>query len=132
MSVEGKVVLITGAARGMGREHVRGFLRAGAKVIAADVSWAPRGVSGDDEDFEAELAGNDSVLVETMDVTLESHVQRVFELAMRWFGRVDAIVNNAGLRQRDLYPPSGASWTVETDVSEWQRMLIRMSSGRCA
>jgi NAD(P)-dependent dehydrogenase (short-subunit alcohol dehydrogenase family) len=123
MSVEGKVVLITGAARGMGREHVRGFLRAGAKVIAADVTWAPSGVSNDDLDFQAELSGNESVLIETMDVTMESHVQRVFESAMRRFGTVDAIVNNAGLRQRDLYPPSGASWTVETDVSEWQRMF---------
>jgi NAD(P)-dependent dehydrogenase (short-subunit alcohol dehydrogenase family) len=123
MSVEGRVVLITGAARGMGREHVRGFLKAGAKVVAADLSWVPSGVSGDDYDFAAELADNPNALVETMDLTLESHVQRVYESAMRRFGTIDAIVNNGGLRQRDLYPPSGASWTLETDVSEWQRMF---------
>jgi NAD(P)-dependent dehydrogenase (short-subunit alcohol dehydrogenase family) len=39
MSVEGLVVVITGAARGMGREYVRGFLREGAMVVALDVSW---------------------------------------------------------------------------------------------
>ena len=39
MAVEGEVVLVTGAARGMGREYVRGFLAAGAKVIAADLAW---------------------------------------------------------------------------------------------
>ena len=47
------MVLVTGAARGMGREYVRGFLAAGASVIAADVAWAPSGVSNDDADFLA-------------------------------------------------------------------------------
>ena len=123
MSVEGKVVLITGAARGMGREHVRGFLKAGAKVVAADISWAPSGVSGDDYEFNQELAGNDDVLVVSMDVTLDSHVNAAYDTAMARFGTIDAILNNGGLRQRDLYPPSGASWTVETEVSEWQKMF---------
>jgi NAD(P)-dependent dehydrogenase (short-subunit alcohol dehydrogenase family) len=123
MSVEGKVVLITGAARGMGREHVRGFLKAGAKVVAADLSWAATGVSSDDFDFQAELADNPDALVQTMDLSFDSHVRAAFEAAMARFGTIDAIVNNAGLRQRNLYPPSGASWTIETDVSEWQRMF---------
>ena len=55
MSVEGKVVLVTGAARGMGREYVRGFLKEGAKVIATEFSWKPSGVSSDDYEFMAEL-----------------------------------------------------------------------------
>jgi NAD(P)-dependent dehydrogenase (short-subunit alcohol dehydrogenase family) len=122
MSVEGKVVLITGAARGMGREHVRGFLKAGAKVIAADLSWAPSGVSSDESSFRDEIEANPNVLVQTMDLSLDSHVQMAFEAAMTRFGTIDAILNNAGLRQRNLYPPSGATWTWETDVSEWQRM----------
>jgi NAD(P)-dependent dehydrogenase (short-subunit alcohol dehydrogenase family) len=122
MSVEGKVVLITGAARGMGREHVRGFLKAGAKVIAADLSWVPSGVSSDDSSFRDEIEANPAVLVQTMDLSLDSHVQMAFEAAMTRFGKVDAVLNNAGLRQRNLYPPSGATWTWETDVSEWQRM----------
>jgi 1,1a-dihydroxy-1-hydro-9-fluorenone dehydrogenase len=123
MSVEGKVVLITGAARGMGREHVRGFLAAGAKVVAAALSWSPSGASGDDYEFAQELAGHPNVLVETMDMALDSHVKRTFESAIGRFGTIDAVLNNGGVRQRDLYPPSGASWTIETDVSEWQRMF---------
>ena len=122
MTVEGKVVLITGAARGMGREHVRGFLEAGARVIAADLSWAPSGVSSDDSSFRDEIEANPDVLVQTMDLSLDSHVKAAFEAAMQRFGTIDAVLNNAGLRQRNLYPPSGASWTWETDVSEWQRM----------
>ena len=123
MSLDGKVVLITGAARGMGREHVRGFLRNGARVIAADLSWAPSGVSGDDVEFQKELADNPNALIETMDLTIDSHVKRAFDAAMRRFGTIDVILNNGGLRQRDLYPPSGAITVMETETGDWQRML---------
>lgn len=123
MSVDGLVVLVTGAARGMGREHVRGFLKQGAKVIATDVSWAPTGVSNDDVDFAAELEGNPDVLVEVMDVTMDSHVKRVYATAMARFGRVDVVINNAGLRQRDLYPPQGTIDLLDTEIGDWQRMF---------
>jgi NAD(P)-dependent dehydrogenase (short-subunit alcohol dehydrogenase family) len=106
----------------MGREHVRGFLQVGAKVVAADLAWAPSGVSSDDSDFRAEIEDNPNVLVQTMDLSLDSHVTAAYNAAIERFGTIDVILNNAGLRQRNLYPPSGASWTWETDVSEWQRM----------
>jgi NAD(P)-dependent dehydrogenase (short-subunit alcohol dehydrogenase family) len=123
MSLEGKVILVTGAARGMGREYVRGFLGAGARVIAADISWAPSGVSNDDLDFQTEVAANPNALTELMDITMDGHVKRVFEVAMQRFGTVDVIINNAGLRQRDLYPPEGSRTVLETEVSDWQRMF---------
>ena len=62
MSVEGKVVLITGGARGMGREMVRAFLKEGAKVVATDLSWVPTGVSNDDFDFFEEIRENPNAL----------------------------------------------------------------------
>jgi NAD(P)-dependent dehydrogenase (short-subunit alcohol dehydrogenase family) len=123
MSVEGKVVLVTGAARGMGREYVRGFLKEGARVIAADVSWAPTGVSSDDVDFLEELKDNPNVLAEVMDITIDSHVKRVYQAAMDRFGTIDVMVNNAGMRQRDLYPPHGSVTVLETEVGDWQRMF---------
>jgi NAD(P)-dependent dehydrogenase (short-subunit alcohol dehydrogenase family) len=123
MSVNGLVVVITGAARGMGREYVRGFLREGAKVVALDVSWAPSGVSNDDEDFSAELASNPDALVVTTDLTIDTHVKRALEATMQRFGTVDVLINNAGLRQRNLYPPSGAITVMETEVGDWQRMI---------
>jgi len=123
MAVKDLVVLVTGAARGMGREYVRGFLHAGAKVIATDLSWAPTGVSNDDTASLDELQGNEHVLTEVMDITIDSHVRRVYQAAMDRFGTVDVIVNNAGLRQRDLYPPHGSVTTLETAVGDWQKMF---------
>src|SRR5204863_6724368 len=125
MSLDGKVVLVTGAARGMGREYVRGFLEKGARVVAADVSWAPTGVSSDDEDFGVELRDNEDALVVQMDITSQAHVDRAYKEAMQRFGTIDVIVNNAGLRQRDLYlyPPHGFTTILETNVSDWQRMF---------
>jgi NAD(P)-dependent dehydrogenase (short-subunit alcohol dehydrogenase family) len=123
MSVEGKVVLVTGAARGMGRAYVRGFLERGARVIATDRAWAPSGVSSDDVDFQSELADRGDVLAEVMDISIDSHVKRVSARAMERFGTVDVVVNNAGLRQRDLYPPHGSVTTLETELGDWQAMF---------
>jgi NAD(P)-dependent dehydrogenase (short-subunit alcohol dehydrogenase family) len=124
MAVAGKVVLITGAARGMGREMTRAFLKEGAKVVATDVSWVPTGVSNDDYDFKAELDGNPNALVAVMDITLQSHVDAVYNMAMKRFGTIDVIVANGGTRQRDLYLDTHGSVSVlETDVSEWERMF---------
>jgi NAD(P)-dependent dehydrogenase (short-subunit alcohol dehydrogenase family) len=121
MALKGKVVLITGGARGMGREYVRGFLREGAKVVATDMSWEPTGVSNDDFRFLDEVQGNPNVLTDIMDITIDSHVKRVCRATMEKFGTVDVIINNAGTRMRDLYPPHGSVTTLETEVGDWQR-----------
>jgi 1,1a-dihydroxy-1-hydro-9-fluorenone dehydrogenase len=123
MALTGKVVLVTGAARGMGREYVRGFRKAGARIIATDLSWAPSGASSDDAAFLDEIKGDPDVLAESMDITIDAHVKRVFDASIKKFGTVDAIVNNAGMRQRDLYPPHGSVTTLETEVGDWQRMF---------
>lgn len=124
MTVKDKVVLITGAARGMGREYVRGFLKQGAKVIATDLSWVPSGLTGDDVDFLAEIKNHPDVMAESMDITIDWHVKRVFKAAIARFGTIDVIINNAGLRARDLYPDRGGQITImETEVGEWQKMF---------
>jgi NAD(P)-dependent dehydrogenase (short-subunit alcohol dehydrogenase family) len=107
----------------MGRAYVRGFLDAGARVIATDRRWGPSGVSSDDVAFDEELTGNPNVLVDVMDIVIDAHIQRVYAAAMDRFGAIDVIVNNAGLRQRDLYPPHGSVSTLETTVGDWQHMF---------
>lgn len=123
MALADLVVLVTGAARGMGREYARGFLNEGAKVIATDLSWEPTGVSSDDYRFGDEIRDSGNVLVDLMDITIDSHVRRVYQAAMDRFGTVDVVINNAGTRQRNLYPPHGSVTTLETEVGDWQRMF---------
>src|SRR5262249_41924263 len=115
MSLADKVVLVTGAARGMGREYVRGFRKAGARVIATDLAWEPTGASSDHERFLEEVGNSPDVLAEYMDITIDSHVKRVFTKSVERFGTIDVIVNNAGMRQRDLYPPHGSVTTLATE-----------------
>jgi NAD(P)-dependent dehydrogenase (short-subunit alcohol dehydrogenase family) len=108
MSLADKVVLVTGAARGMGHEYVRGFRKAGARVIATDLAWEPTGASSDHERFLEEVGNSPDVLAEYMDIRMDSHVKRVFTKSVERFGTIDVIVNNAGMRERDLYPPHGS------------------------
>src|SRR3974390_2183573 len=87
MDVTGKVVLITGAARGLGFEYARSLGEAGALVVAGDVA---------DCGAAAEAAGNGAIAVK-LDVTDVSSADSMVELAMEKFGRVDALINNAAL-----------------------------------
>jgi 3alpha(or 20beta)-hydroxysteroid dehydrogenase len=84
-----EVVVVTGAARGMGAEHVRGLVGAGAKVIATDVL---------DEEGDALVRSlGDRVVYLHHDVTREEDWVRVLAQAEARFGPVRHLVNNAGI-----------------------------------
>lgn len=87
MSLDGKVVLITGAARGLGLEYARSLGAAGARIVAGDVA---------DCAAAAEAAGNGALAVQ-LDVTDIASADAMAELAMEAFGRIDALINNAAL-----------------------------------
>jgi NAD(P)-dependent dehydrogenase (short-subunit alcohol dehydrogenase family) len=87
MNLTGKVVLITGAARGLGFEYARSLGQAGAFVVAGDVS---------DCADAAAAAGNGAFGVH-LDVTDVASCDRMAERAIERFGRIDALVNNAAL-----------------------------------
>jgi NAD(P)-dependent dehydrogenase (short-subunit alcohol dehydrogenase family) len=116
IDVRGRVVVITGAARGLGRAHTEGFLREGAAVVASDRSWSGA------EEFRDQLNANSSALVTEMDVRDQSQVDGAFEQVIKRFGTVDVLINNAGMRQRDLYPPTGRSTVLAGSVTDWERM----------
>jgi len=88
--LDGKVALITGGARGMGKSHVRHFVEQGARVVFGDVL---------DERGEAVAAalGPDSCRYVHHDVTSEADWARAVALATETFGKLDVCVNNAGV-----------------------------------
>jgi len=88
----GKVVLVTGASRGIGRAIALVFARAGAKVALASRS----------ADKLEEVAGEvcavgGEALVVSVDVAVEAEVNQAIETVVAGWGRVDVLVNNAGL-----------------------------------
>jgi NAD(P)-dependent dehydrogenase (short-subunit alcohol dehydrogenase family) len=87
MNVASKVVLITGAARGLGLEYARSLGEAGARIVAGDIADCAAAVTA---------AGNDAIGV-TLDVTDIASADSMVELAMERFGRIDALINNAAL-----------------------------------
>jgi NAD(P)-dependent dehydrogenase (short-subunit alcohol dehydrogenase family) len=121
--LEGKVVAITGAARGMGRAFTQAFLAEGAKVVAMDLSWEPTGFSSDNDDsFRRELQSRpNDVIVATADVTNDQQLDAAYEATMAKWGTCDVLINDAALRQRILFPPTGRITTLETKDSDWEK-----------
>jgi NAD(P)-dependent dehydrogenase (short-subunit alcohol dehydrogenase family) len=100
-----KSVIITGAGTGIGRAIARVFHREGARILAADFSGAQN-------TLPEELG--EGVIPFHADVTVERDVEAMFEMALEAFGRVDALVNNAGTvfsRQPELSTEYFADFT---------------------
>ncbi len=116
MELENRVAVVTGAARGMGRAITEGLLEHGVRVVALERVW------DGEEAFADSLRSNERALVDTVDVTDESSLARAFEATMARFGTVDVIVNNAGMRMRDVVP-STIIPTLDLPIEQWQRML---------
>lgn len=88
--MDGKVVLITGAARGIGYEIAKGFSEAGAKVVLSDMN--KEGVKQ-----AASTLGEQAEGV-VCDVTNEDDVIRAINFTVKRFGNIDILVNNAGMQ----------------------------------
>lgn len=90
MRFTGQVVIVTGAARGIGRATALRFLEEGAQVVAADVD-APA-LAG-----LADPACADRLRLISCDVAVQAEVEALVQTAVEAFGRVDVMVNNAGI-----------------------------------
>ncbi|OBI78634.1 SDR family oxidoreductase [Mycobacterium asiaticum] len=90
-SVQGKVVLITGAGRGIGAEVARRLHNRGAKLVLTDVG------DGELKTIAAELGGDHRVLTAIADVCDLSAMQAAADLAVEKFGGIDIVVANAGI-----------------------------------
>lgn len=104
-----KVAIVTGAARGIGLAVARRFLDTGYRVALLDID-APAVTS-----TAAGLGGKDRVLAIECDVASPQQVGAAIERVCAHFGRIDALVNNAGVA---LFKPM-----LETTYAEWSRVL---------
>jgi 3alpha(or 20beta)-hydroxysteroid dehydrogenase len=86
--LEGKVALISGAARGMGEQHAKVFVREGARVVLGDILPEVKDVAD---------ALGDSALGVTLDVTDEQSWRDAVAAGEEKFGKIDILVNNAGI-----------------------------------
>lgn len=86
----GKVVIVTGAARGLGRDYAKYFAQDGANVVVADVKDTASAAT------EASSFGPKSIGID-VDVTKRASVDAMAKKVFEEFGRIDVLINNAGL-----------------------------------
>src|SRR6266581_4802518 len=113
--LEGKVAVITGAGRGIGRGEALLFAREGARVVVNDLGGEWDGTGADQRPAsqvveEIRSSGGEAV-PHFEDVSEESGAQSLARLAVDTWGRLDAVVNNAGiLRDRMVFNMSVDEW----------------------
>ena len=119
--LDGRVTIITGGGRGLGRAHALAFAADGAKVVVNDLGSDSQGSGGDPQTAEAVVEeirsnGGDAV-VNHDDVSSWEGGQRLVQTAIDTYGGLDVLINNAGvLRDRALVHMSEEEWDTVTTV----------------
>ncbi len=116
--VAGKVVVVTGAGGGIGRGIALGMARAGAKVVVNDLDLKNDGTGGPAQSVVREIiaAGGQAVAC-TESVTRYDGASANIKTAVDVFGRIDAVINNAGnLRDRGFHKMNQEEWQQVLDV----------------
>ena len=112
---EGRVAIVTGAARGVGRQHALQLARAGAKIIVNDLGAAVDGRGKDTSPAqqvtdEINAAGGEAI-ANGDDVSNFDGAKNMVDTAINTFGKLDIVVNNAGiLRDRMLVNMTEDEW----------------------
>lgn len=112
-NLNGKVALVTGARRGMGRTHALLLAEQGAKVVITDINITECELVAD----EVRTKGGDVICFE-MDVSNRANVESVFDQVIEKYGRLDILVNNAGIYQsKPFLEMSEADWNRTIDIN---------------
>ena len=111
MKLKGKVAIVTGSARGLGRAYALRLAKEGAKVVVADILDGKETV-----DAIAEQGG-EAIYVHT-DVTSEGSTQEMGQKTVGRFGRIDILINNAALFATIVKRPF-----YEIQAEEWDAVM---------
>jgi 3-oxoacyl-[acyl-carrier protein] reductase len=115
--LDGKVAIVTGASRGIGRAIAERLGREGVSVI---VNYAGSGDAADSTVQAIESAGGKAIAVQA-DVSNVAEVQELFKQTLKQFGQVDVLINNAGWKPED----TSLSETTETDFDRTFAVNVR-------
>jgi NAD(P)-dependent dehydrogenase (short-subunit alcohol dehydrogenase family) len=110
---DGKVVIVTGAAGGLGRAFAQGFASAGASLVVADIDMA-----GVDETAALISATGARAVAVKVDVTSKESTDALAQAALDAFGRIDVLINNAA-----IYATLTRKPFTEIDPAEWDRVM---------
>jgi NAD(P)-dependent dehydrogenase (short-subunit alcohol dehydrogenase family) len=116
---EGRVVIVTGAGRGIGAEHALEFARQGARVVVNDIGGALDGSGSDTtpaQEIVDRIAGAGGAAIASYDdVTDWDGAAQLVRTAVETFGRLDTLVNNAGAVRDRMF--------VNMSVEEWDTVV---------
>ena len=128
MSVEGRIFIVTGAGRGLGRAHALALAAAGAKVVVNDLGVSREGAPTDEDPgrqvVEEIRAAGGVAVANRDDITTWEGGGAVVSQAVATWGRLDGVVNNAGFLRDRMF--------VNASLDEWQAtMRIHLDGHFC-
>jgi 3-oxoacyl-[acyl-carrier protein] reductase len=113
MRLKDKVAIVTGGGVGIGKAYAHGLAKEGAKVVVADIQDAEASKVAAD----IKQTGGEAMAV-AVDVTSPEKTQAMAATALKQYGRIDVLVNNAG-----LYSALKKKNFMEIDAGEWDRVM---------
>lgn len=110
LTLKGKTALVTGAARGLGKEIALGIAESGASLMLLDVEYP--------EETEKQVKDRGAACIAfKADVSQEAEIKDLAERALSEYGKIDILVNNAGISQMTYTPSEDQS------LEEWDRVI---------
>ena len=113
MRLKDKVIIVTGVARGIGKAYALALAKEGASVVVSDILEG----KAIETAKEIESVGGKALAIKT-DISIESDTLKLADECVKTFGRIDVLINNAGLyvglKKRPFF---------EIDVEEWDRVM---------